>query len=160
MLEIKNVTKEYVIADKSVKALKNISFMIEKNEFLTISGPSGSGKSTIMNLLGGLDRPTKGQIFYNGQDISHFTGREMAESPRQSYRPSKCGASHVLCPHPTGRQKKKSKRSADRGGTFGQARSLALGAFWWTVPKSGNCACNRDVSGHYSGGRADWESGF
>lgn len=72
ILETKNLCKYYGKGDRQVKAVDQISIQIGKGEFITIVGKSGSGKSTLLHLLGGLDRPTSGEIWVNGEDISEF----------------------------------------------------------------------------------------
>jgi len=79
MIEIKNITKEYVNGDIRFKALNGVSFKIEKGEFVAIMGPSGSGKSTLMHILGALDTPTSGQYFLEGKDMSKLTDDELAD---------------------------------------------------------------------------------
>lgn len=68
-IEIQHLQKIYRKASVTVPALNDISFDIEKGEFLAIVGKSGSGKSTLLNLLGGLDTPTAGEIFFNGENL-------------------------------------------------------------------------------------------
>jgi putative ABC transport system ATP-binding protein len=68
-LKVENLTKIYNSSMGKVVPLKNVSFSINKGEFVSIVGPSGSGKSTLMNMLGALDRPTSGKVFINGIDI-------------------------------------------------------------------------------------------
>lgn len=67
MLEIKNVTKIYGQGTSSVKALNDVTFKVEKGEFIAIMGPSGSGKSTLLNIIGGLDRLSTGEVVLDGQ---------------------------------------------------------------------------------------------
>ena len=69
ILKIENLTKVYGSGENEVRALDNVSFRVEKGEFLAIIGPSGSGKSTLLHILGGVDRPTSGKVFLNGQDV-------------------------------------------------------------------------------------------
>ena len=67
---MKNMTKTFQIGDVQLDAIKDLNLTINKGEYVTIMGPSGSGKSTMLNLLGCLDTPTKGQYFLDGQDIA------------------------------------------------------------------------------------------
>ena len=78
LLEIKNVSKIY----GDLHALDKVDLTIDRGEWIAIMGPSGSGKSTMMNIIGGLDRPTSGQVIFDGQDISKLSGRKITEFHR------------------------------------------------------------------------------
>lgn len=69
ILKIEHLTKIYGSGENTVRAVDDISFSVEKGEFLAIIGPSGSGKSTLLHILGGVDRPTSGKVYLNGQDV-------------------------------------------------------------------------------------------
>lgn len=69
ILKVENLTKIYGSGNNEVRALDNVSFSVKKGEFLAIIGPSGSGKSTLLHMLGGVDRPTSGKIYMDGQDV-------------------------------------------------------------------------------------------
>jgi putative ABC transport system ATP-binding protein len=69
ILKIENLTKVYGEGENQVRALDGVSFSVEKGEFLAIIGPSGSGKSTLLHILGGVDRPTGGKVWMDGQDV-------------------------------------------------------------------------------------------
>ena len=69
ILKVENLTKIYGKGTTKVVALDNVSFSVEKGEFVAIVGASGSGKSTLLHLLGGVDRPTSGKVYIDGQDI-------------------------------------------------------------------------------------------
>ncbi len=69
ILKVENLCKSYGAGDTMVKALDNVSFSVEKGEFVAIIGPSGSGKSTLLHLLGGVDRPDSGKVYIDGTDI-------------------------------------------------------------------------------------------
>ena len=69
ILEVRNLTKIYGTGENEVRALNDVSFDVEKGEFVAIIGPSGSGKSTLLHTLGGVDRPTSGTVIMNGQNI-------------------------------------------------------------------------------------------
>ena len=73
------VTRHYVMGDTTVRALDGIDFEIERGSYWAIMGPSGSGKSTLLNLLGCLDRPTEGQYFLGGDDVSRLSDDELSE---------------------------------------------------------------------------------
>jgi len=79
MIRIENVTKKYGNGTSEVAVLKNISFDIEKGEFVAIIGPSGSGKSTLMNILGALDTPTSGKYFLDNKDVFSLSDNELAK---------------------------------------------------------------------------------
>lgn len=78
ILRVENLNKIYGSGDNQIHALRDISFRVEKGEFVAITGPSGSGKSTLLHLLGGVDTPTSGSIFVDGRDIFLKTVGEMA----------------------------------------------------------------------------------
>ena len=69
LMQIQHLSKVYGQGEKQVRAVDDISFTVEKGEFLAIIGPSGSGKSTLLHILGGVDRPTSGKVFVDGQDV-------------------------------------------------------------------------------------------
>ena len=69
ILRIEHLEKTYGEGSTQVKALDDVSFSVEKGEFLAIIGPSGSGKSTLLHIIGGVDRPTSGKVWMNGQDV-------------------------------------------------------------------------------------------
>lgn len=69
ILRVENLTKVYGSGETAVSALQNISFSVNRGEFVAIIGPSGSGKSTLLHILGGVDRPTGGKVFIDGTDI-------------------------------------------------------------------------------------------
>ena len=69
ILKVENLCKIYGTGDTQVRALDNVNFSVEKGEFAAIIGPSGSGKSTLLHILGGVDRPTSGKVWMNGQDV-------------------------------------------------------------------------------------------
>jgi len=78
VIQIENIGKVYDLGKTQVKALCEVSFDVQKNEFMAIMGPSGSGKSTLMNLLGCLDSPTEGKYILNGKQVSTMTENELA----------------------------------------------------------------------------------
>ena len=78
ILKVKNLCKNYGKGNTLVKALDNISFSVEKGEFVAIVGASGSGKSTLLHLLGGVDHPTSGEIIIDGENIYKLNENNLA----------------------------------------------------------------------------------
>lgn len=78
ILRVENLTKIYGEGASKVVALDNVSFKVEKGEFIAIVGASGSGKSTLLHLIGGVDRPTSGKVFIDNQDIFKFNDDRLA----------------------------------------------------------------------------------
>ena len=69
MIQVEHLSKVYVKGENEVVALNDVSFSVKKGEFVAIIGPSGSGKSTFLHILGGVDRPTKGKVYFDGVDV-------------------------------------------------------------------------------------------
>ena len=78
ILRVENLTKIYGKDSTKVIALDDVSFSVEKGEFIAIVGASGSGKSTLLHLIGGVDRPTKGKVYIDGKDIFSFNDEKLA----------------------------------------------------------------------------------
>ncbi|SLL36964.1 ABC-type antimicrobial peptide transport system, ATPase component [Mycobacteroides abscessus subsp. abscessus] len=79
LVEIKNVRKEYTLGGETVTALDNVSFTVNKGDFIAIIGPSGSGKSTLMNMIGCLDTPDSGEYYLDGQNVFSLKSKQLAE---------------------------------------------------------------------------------
>jgi len=79
VIKMDNITKEYVIGQEVVRALRGINLSIKPNDYVAIMGPSGSGKSTLMNIIGCLDTPTQGYYELNGRSVSEMSDDELAE---------------------------------------------------------------------------------
>lgn len=97
MLQLKNITKEYVTGGSKVNALKGITIAFRKNEFVSILGPSGGGKTTLLNIIGGLDHYTSGDLVINGKSTKDFKSRDW-----DTYRNHSIGfvfQSYNLIPH-------------------------------------------------------------
>ncbi len=78
VIDIENITKQYVMGEETIHALRGVTLQIHRNEYLAIMGPSGSGKSTLMNMLGCLDTPSSGRYEFNGKNVSEMDGDELA----------------------------------------------------------------------------------
>jgi putative ABC transport system ATP-binding protein len=78
MMELRGVTKHYLQGKRVVQALRGVTLCIEAGEFVSIMGPSGSGKSTLMHLLGALDTPTSGEVFFRGRSLRTLSDRELS----------------------------------------------------------------------------------
>ena len=78
ILKVENLCKRYGEKDTEVVALDNVSFTVERGEFVAIIGASGSGKSTLLHLIGGVDRPTSGKVFIDGTDIYELNADKLA----------------------------------------------------------------------------------
>lgn len=78
ILKVENLNKTYKSGTIEVKALDNISFSVEKGDFVAIVGSSGSGKSTLLHILGGVDRPTSGKVYLNGKDVYKLNENNLA----------------------------------------------------------------------------------
>jgi putative ABC transport system ATP-binding protein len=77
LVVVKNVVKEYVMGEVTVKAANQMSFEISRGEFVVVLGPSGSGKSTVLNIIGGMDRPTSGEVWVDGVNIGASSDQEL-----------------------------------------------------------------------------------
>ncbi|MDE7233742.1 MAG: ATP-binding cassette domain-containing protein, partial [Ruminiclostridium sp.] len=99
MLSLKNITKNYVMGDSEVRALKGVSIDFRENEFVSILGQSGCGKTTMLNIIGGLDRYTDGDLVIDGVSTKKYKDRDW-----DTYRNHKIGfvfQSYNLIPHQT-----------------------------------------------------------
>jgi len=78
VIELEHLSRVYIMGDQRLYALRDISFKVNRNEYVALMGPSGSGKSTLMNILGCLDTPTSGKYLLNDHDVSHMEDKELA----------------------------------------------------------------------------------
>lgn len=83
-VQVENVEKVYKLGEIPVQALKDVSLELQKGEFVAIMGPSGSGKTTLLNLIGVLDKPTKGKIYIDGRDITKLKEKELTRLRRST----------------------------------------------------------------------------
>src|ERR1700747_3304562 len=79
VIRIEQITKEYLMGEMTVRALKGVDLLVHRNEYVAIMGPSGSGKSTLMNMIGCLDTPTTGRYELNGSDVALMEDDQLAE---------------------------------------------------------------------------------
>src|SRR3954470_4417528 len=77
VIDIENITKNYVMGEETVQALRGVTLSIRRNEYLAFMGPSGSGKSTLMNMLGCLDTPSSGRYEFNGKSVADMDDDEL-----------------------------------------------------------------------------------
>lgn len=86
LLEVKNLKKVYTtrFSKQQVQALSKVSFSVEEGEYVAIMGESGSGKTTLLNILASLDQPTSGEVFLNGQDMTHIKEKDISEFRRKN----------------------------------------------------------------------------
>ncbi len=82
-IEFKNVCKEYKMGEVKIKALENANFSIEKGELVVIVGPSGAGKTTALNILGGMDVATSGEVIVDGKKVTKLTNKELIKYRRE-----------------------------------------------------------------------------
>ena len=82
-VEINQVSKVYRMGEVAIKAVDNISFSIEKGEFVVIVGPSGAGKTTVLNILGGMDTASAGQVLVDGNDVAQYKGKRLTRYRRE-----------------------------------------------------------------------------
>src|SRR5947208_613304 len=85
-IKLENVTKTYQLGDESFNALDGVSVSINRGDFVALMGPSGSGKSTLANIIGGLDRPTRGSVVVDGDNLA-----EMNDATLSRFRNKKIG---------------------------------------------------------------------
>jgi len=78
-IKIENVNKDYQLGKTVIHALKDITFKVEQGDFLSIVGPSGCGKTTLLNVIGCIDRPSRGKVFFHEKDVSFFTDNQEAD---------------------------------------------------------------------------------
>lgn len=82
IFEVEGITKDYIMGEVTVSALREATLHVHKGEFLVILGPSGSGKSTLLNILGGLDTPTTGKLIFKEQDLAKFNEAQLTQYRR------------------------------------------------------------------------------
>lgn len=103
ILKCEHISKVYVKGNTCVKALDDVSFTVEKGEFVSIVGPSGSGKSTLLHILGGVDKPTEGKVMIDGTGTVRFycrvfrTYRAKKESSKPVVRRTAAKSIHWAC---------------------------------------------------------------
>src|SRR5436305_15181655 len=93
VIDIENITKDYVMGEEVVRALRGVNLKIHRNEYIAIMGPSGSGKSTLMNMLGCLDTTTSGRYEFNGKIVAEI---DEVDPAAVSYREYECVFKSIL----------------------------------------------------------------
>ena len=76
-IEFKNICKQYIMGEITINALENANFQIEKGELVVIVGPSGAGKTTALNILGGMDSATSGEVIVDGKEVTKLKNKEL-----------------------------------------------------------------------------------
>ena len=84
IIEVKNLKKSYHDGETETKALDGVTFNVRRGEFVAIMGPSGCGKSTLLNIIGMLDSPTSGQLFFMGKETSKFNENQRTEQRKSN----------------------------------------------------------------------------
>ena len=79
LFELRNIHKEFIKGKEKISIFDDLSLTLKKGDFIAIMGPSGSGKTTLLNMLGGVDKPTRGQILFNGSDIAQLSEGQLAK---------------------------------------------------------------------------------
>ncbi len=82
IVDLHEVTKDYGSGEVLTQALRGLDLQLFAGEFTAMAGPSGSGKTTLLNIIGGLDRPSRGEVFFEGQEISHLSGTQLSQLRR------------------------------------------------------------------------------
>ena len=86
VLNLENVSRTYMLGKRSVQALNNLNLQVKKGEFAAIMGPSGSGKTTLLNVIGCIDKPTKGKVFLDNVDIAGLHESELYKIAQRQNR--------------------------------------------------------------------------
>jgi putative ABC transport system ATP-binding protein len=174
IIQLVDVYKEYTVGNISTMALKGASFQIFKGQLIAIMGPSGSGKTTLLNMIGLLDRPTKGHIFFDGFDVSKFNDKTLA-----NLRNTKLGFvfqtfnlinrlsvfENIELPLiPKGiprrvRAEMVREALAKAGGDESWLRKKTKSAFWRATTAGGNCKSYCWKTRCHIGRRANWQFG-
>ena len=153
ILELKGIYKDYQQGKMNVPVLKDINFSMEEGEYVAIMGPSGSGKTTLMNIIGCLDKPTKGEFFLDGQEIGRCSENDMSDIRLnkigfvfQSFHllPRQSAAANVELPLNYAKIPKKERR---------QSGFQTKSAFRWTDAESCDSEGDSKQSEAASGGR-------
>nr|WP_290623515.1 MULTISPECIES: ABC transporter ATP-binding protein [unclassified Archaeoglobus] len=84
MIELREVWKSYIMGKVEVNALRGVNLQVESGEFVVVLGPSGCGKTTMLNIIGGIDRPTKGRVIFDGRDITDYDDNALTMHRRKN----------------------------------------------------------------------------
>ena len=102
-VEFEGVSKYYQTGSVKIAAADHLNFYVDKGEFCIIVGPSGAGKTTLLNILGGMDTCDEGNVWLDGQNVSHFTERELTTYSKTWSWPARSAVTHWIPPRPCGR---------------------------------------------------------
>ena len=164
ILELKGIYKDYQQGKMNVPVLKDINFSMEEGEYVAIMGPSGSGKTTLMNIIGCLDKPTKGEFFLDGQEIGRCSENDMSDIRLnkigfvfQSFHllPRQSAAANVELPlnYPKEGAQTESTQSTGSCRAGRQSGFQTKSAFRWTDAESCDSEGDSKQSEAASGGR-------
>ena len=171
MLELKQISKDYQAGDAVVHALKNVSIRFRRHEFVAVLGPSGCGKTTLLNIIGGLDQYTSGDLIISGRSTRDFSARDW-----DTYRNHSIGfvfQSYNLIPHQTvlqnvelaltlsgvskAERKKRAVQALEKVG-LGDQLQEAQPDVRRTDAARCDCACTGQRPRNFAGRRADWRA--
>ncbi len=79
IVEVKNIKKNYYLGKTVIPALRGVSFQVDTGDFLSVVGPSGCGKSTLLNIVGCIDKPTEGEVFFEGENLADLNDNQEAD---------------------------------------------------------------------------------
>ena len=171
IVETRGLARSFAAGSADVLAIKDVSLEIFRGELLVILGRSGSGKTTLLNLLGGLDRPTNGQVLFEGQDLSTMSETELTE-----FAGTKLGSFSVVWPASTlsayenvelplriNGVPRSERRALPKKrwpcGIIATCQTSPVRAFWWGAATGSDCEGVGGRSTATAGGRAHWRLG-
>lgn len=162
LIHVSHLTKIYQMGDTQTTALSDVSFDVQKGEFVAIMGPSGSGKSTLMHMLGALDTPTSGTYILDGSDVSKLSDDQLAEIRNKkigfvfqafNLLPRTSSLKNVMLPLiyagiPKGEQEERAKKYLEMVGLGNRLNHSTSQLSVGTNAAGCNCACSGNESGN------------